>query len=198
MHHEGSVHRERGAVLAQCPAIPARSGDPPCAVVRHAERMSVRPDRSLGRTRGLPGGNPGKDPGDAADLPSIRIDAGNEAPWCGERRLDLTPRVFAVLRHLVEHPNRLITRDDLLAKVWRDTIVSDAAPATCIRDLRRGPGGFFGYSALPRDGASAGIPVHRTDRGAGGSLAHTSGPSGSATAVGARIWRRPWWDGGPS
>ena len=100
----------------------------------------MRPDRSLVRTRGLPEGNPGQDPGDAADLPSIRIDAGNEAAWCGERRLELTPRVFAVLRHLVEHPNRLITRDDLLARVWRDTIVSDAALASCIRDLRRALG----------------------------------------------------------
>jgi hypothetical protein len=47
--------------------------------------------------------------------------------WCGERRLRLTPWAFAVLRHLVEHRDRLVTKDDMLATVWRDTVVSDAA-----------------------------------------------------------------------
>ena len=50
------------------------------------------------------------------------------------------PRAFAVLRHLVEHAGRLITKDELLATVWRDAIVSDAALASCIRDLRRALG----------------------------------------------------------
>ena len=72
-----------------------------------------------------------------AEPPAIRIEAENEWAWCGERRLELTPRVFAVLRHLVEHAHRLVTKDDLLATVWRDTIVSDAALASSIRDLRR-------------------------------------------------------------
>jgi predicted ATPase/DNA-binding winged helix-turn-helix (wHTH) protein len=75
----------------------------------------------------------------AEPLP-VRIEAENEAAWCGERRLGLTPRAFAVLRHLVEHPHRLITKDDLLATVWRDAIVSDAALASCIRDLRKALG----------------------------------------------------------
>ena len=74
------------------------------------------------------------------DLPPVRIEAENESAWCGERRLQLTPRAFAVLRHLVEHPQRLITKDDLLATVWRDAIVSDAALASCIRDLRKALG----------------------------------------------------------
>ncbi len=72
-----------------------------------------------------------------AEPPPVRIDAQDESAWCGERRLELTPKVFAVLRHLVEHPQRLITKDDLLATVWRDAVVSDAALASCIRDLRK-------------------------------------------------------------
>src|SRR5262249_22217583 len=71
------------------------------------------------------------------DRPAVRIDQGNEWAWCGERRLRLTPRAFAVLRYLVEHAHRLVTKDDLLATVWRDAIVSDAAMASCIRDLRK-------------------------------------------------------------
>jgi DNA-binding winged helix-turn-helix (wHTH) protein/predicted ATPase len=79
-------------------------------------------------------------PARPGDPPAVRIEAENEWAWCGEHRLRLTPRAFAVLRHLVEHPQRLITKDDLLAAVWRDTIVSDAALDSCIRDLRRALG----------------------------------------------------------
>jgi len=69
--------------------------------------------------------------------PAVRIEEENEWAWCGPRRLTLTPRVFAVLRYLVEHRGRLITKDELLGVVWRGTIVSDAAVASSIRDLRR-------------------------------------------------------------
>jgi predicted ATPase len=76
-------------------------------------------------------------PSGGGEVPAVRIDADNEWAWCGERRLALTPKAFAVLRRLVDHPNRLVTKDDLLAEVWRDAVVSDAALASCIRDLRR-------------------------------------------------------------
>jgi predicted ATPase/DNA-binding winged helix-turn-helix (wHTH) protein len=71
------------------------------------------------------------------DPPAVRIEVENEWAWCGARRLSLTPRAFAVLRHLVEHRGRLITKHELLAAVWRDAIVSDAALASSIRDLRK-------------------------------------------------------------
>ena len=79
-------------------------------------------------------------PVSAGDLPAVRIEAANEWAWCGGERLPLMPRAFAVLRHLVEHAGRLITKDELFATVWRDAIVSDAALASCIRDLRRALG----------------------------------------------------------
>src|SRR5262245_28383161 len=69
--------------------------------------------------------------------PAVRIEAQNEWAWCGDRRLELTPKAFAVLRHLVEHAGRLITKDELLSTIWRDAIVSDAALASVIRDVRR-------------------------------------------------------------
>jgi DNA-binding winged helix-turn-helix (wHTH) protein/predicted ATPase len=71
------------------------------------------------------------------DAPEIRIEAANEWAWCGARRLTLAPRAFAVLRHLVERQGRLVTKEELLTTVWRDAIVSDAALASSIRDLRR-------------------------------------------------------------
>jgi predicted ATPase len=73
----------------------------------------------------------------ASDRPAVRIEVDDERAWCGDRPLDLTPKEFAVLRHFVEHPERLVTKDDLLAAVWGDTAVSEAALTSCIRDLRR-------------------------------------------------------------
>jgi len=78
------------------------------------------------------------------DAPAVRIDADNESAWCGALRLSLTPRAFAVLRHLVEHRGRLITKQQLLTAVWRDAIVSDAALSSCIRDVRRALGDSSG------------------------------------------------------
>lgn len=74
------------------------------------------------------------------DPRAVRVEVANEWAWCGARRLTLTPRAFAVLRHLVEHRGRLITKAELFTTVWRDAIVSDAALASCIRDLRKALG----------------------------------------------------------
>src|SRR5215510_4413817 len=78
---------------------------------------------------------------------AVRIEVENEWVWCGTRRLELMPRAFAVLRHLVERQGRLVTKEELLSAVWRDTIVSDAALSSCIRDLRKALGDS---SAAPR------------------------------------------------
>ena len=72
--------------------------------------------------------------------PAVRIEAENEWAWCGERRLRLAPKVFAVLRHLVQHADRLITKEELFSAVWGETIVSEATLASCIRDLRKALG----------------------------------------------------------
>jgi DNA-binding winged helix-turn-helix (wHTH) protein len=71
------------------------------------------------------------------DPAPVRIESDNEYAWCGERRLRLPPKTFAVLRHLVEHAGRLVTKRDLLAAVWSDAIVSESALTSCIRDLRK-------------------------------------------------------------
>ena len=71
------------------------------------------------------------------DIRPIRIEPDTGWAWRGDERLDLTPKAFAVLRYLVEHPQHLITKDDLLDAVWGDTVVSEAAITSCIRDLRR-------------------------------------------------------------
>jgi DNA-binding winged helix-turn-helix (wHTH) protein/predicted ATPase len=68
---------------------------------------------------------------------SLSLDRANECVNRGEHALRLTPKAFAVLRHLVERPGRLATKDELLTAVWPDTSVTDASLSTCIREIRR-------------------------------------------------------------
>lgn len=51
--------------------------------------------------------------------------------------LQAEPRVFALLCHLIENSDRLVTKDELVAQIWEGRIVSDAALSTLIKSARR-------------------------------------------------------------
>ena len=70
----------------------------------------------------------------------VRLDLQNAWVWRGEQRLTLTPKAFAVLRYLIEHAGRVVTKEELLQAVWAGTVVSDGALTTCIREIRKGLG----------------------------------------------------------
>ena len=55
-------------------------------------------------------------------------------PGCRER---VDPKVMAVLRLLAERPDELVTRDQLLQRIWPNVAVTDDALARCIYQLRR-------------------------------------------------------------
>ena len=67
----------------------------------------------------------------------IRLDIDRKEVWRGEQPVKLTPKAFAVLRHLIAHPDKLITKDELLRTVWAGTVVSEWSLSTCIREIRR-------------------------------------------------------------
>jgi hypothetical protein len=48
----------------------------------------------------------------------------------------LRPRAVAVLRYLVEHPGRLVTKAELRRQVWGDTHVTDTVLRVCVREIR--------------------------------------------------------------
>jgi DNA-binding winged helix-turn-helix (wHTH) protein len=68
------------------------------------------------------------------------LDTANERLWRGTHELSLRPKTFAVLRYLVEHPGRLINREELLKAVWAPTHVSEAMPKLYIREIRQALG----------------------------------------------------------
>src|SRR5215469_17973515 len=52
----------------------------------------------------------------------------------------LRPKSFALLRHFVENPGRLINRDEIMATVWPGVFVTDDSIAQCVSDIRRALG----------------------------------------------------------
>jgi adenylate cyclase len=51
--------------------------------------------------------------------------------------LRLTPKAVALLKALLGRAGELVTKQELFAAVWKDTIVSDDALASCVQELRR-------------------------------------------------------------
>ncbi|MEU2284009.1 winged helix-turn-helix domain-containing protein [Streptomyces sp. NPDC013178] len=55
---------------------------------------------------------------DDTRAPLVRIDTGQRTAWVEGRELDLTYLEFELLAHLVAHPHRVHTRDQLVTTVW--------------------------------------------------------------------------------
>ena len=58
--------------------------------------------------------------------------------YLGNKEIDLQPREFDVLLYLMEHPERLVSKDELLARVWGAE--SDAVPRNLdnpIKNIRK-------------------------------------------------------------
>ena len=58
----------------------------------------------------------------------------------GAELIDLEPKVFDLLAFLVQHRDRVVSKDDLLREVWGGLIVSESAITTRINAVRRALG----------------------------------------------------------
>ena len=52
----------------------------------------------------------------------------------------LRPKTLAVLRYMLDHPGRLLSRSELLSNVWSDTVVTEDSLTQCIAEIRRACG----------------------------------------------------------
>jgi len=68
---------------------------------------------------------------------SFRLDTTNQCLWRDDKRLAIPPKVYDVLRYLVENPGRLITQEELLEKLWPDTYVNPEVIRKYILEIRR-------------------------------------------------------------
>src|SRR5271154_6423167 len=53
-----------------------------------------------------------------------------------DHEIDLRPKAFEVLHHLVENAGRLVPKQELHEAVWSNVAVSDDSLVQCIRELR--------------------------------------------------------------
>lgn len=102
---------------------------------------------------------------------TFRLDPAHACLWRGEDTLVLPPKPFTVLQYLVTHPNRLVTKAELLDAVWPETAVTDAVLRVAIGTVRKvlgDPAPTPRYIAtVPRRGYRFLAPV---------TVAHVSGP----------------------
>ena len=75
--------------------------------------------------------------------------------------ISLTPKAFDVLLFLVQNPNRLVTKEELLQAVWGDTFVEEGNLTQYISHLRKALDHNSEDTRLDRHHCSKGIPVHR-------------------------------------
>jgi adenylate cyclase len=54
--------------------------------------------------------------------------------------VELRPKSFEVLRYLTEHAGRVVSKDEIVASVWPDVIVTDDSLIRCISEVRRAIG----------------------------------------------------------
>jgi adenylate cyclase len=82
------------------------------------------------------------------------LDLGRGSLLVDGRELPLRPKTFAVLRHLVERPGRLVSKEELLEAVWPGLIVTDDTLVQSISELRRALGDADGrlITTLPKRG----------------------------------------------
>ena len=79
------------------------------------------------------------------EFPPFRLDPVNECLWRrrdngDDERVRLTPKAFAVLQYLVNNSGRLVTQNEILGAVWRDTFVQPEVLKSQILDVRHALG----------------------------------------------------------
>lgn len=72
--------------------------------------------------------------------PNLRFDRVNQCLWRSGRRIDLPPKEFALLSALLDQPEQLLGKGDLLRQVWPDTHVGDAVLSVAMAQLRESLG----------------------------------------------------------
>ena len=79
----------------------------------------------------------------------------------GSDEVRLRRQSFEVLRYLLEHHGRLVSKKELLDSVWGDTVVTDGSLTQCVIDVRRAIGDDARQTirTLPRRGYVFAAPV---------------------------------------
>jgi DNA-binding winged helix-turn-helix (wHTH) protein len=70
-------------------------------------------------------------------FPPFRLDLDDERLWKDGEELHLRRKPFAILRYLVQHPQRLVTQHEIVKAVWGNIAMSESLLRTHVSELRR-------------------------------------------------------------
>ena len=70
-------------------------------------------------------------------FPPFRLDVTDGRLWRGAECVPVRHKTLAVLRYLIEHRDRVVSRDELSQAIWPGRFRTDAAPKQCILELRK-------------------------------------------------------------
>ncbi len=70
----------------------------------------------------------------------IEVDIARGCLKRGQQELHLRQKTFQVLVYLLEHHDRLVTKEELLEQVWRETAVTDDVLVQSVMDIRKALG----------------------------------------------------------
>lgn len=70
-------------------------------------------------------------------FPPFRLDLDSERLWRHDEELHLRRKPFAILRYLVQNPQRLVTHGEIVESVWGKIAMSESLLRTHVRDLRQ-------------------------------------------------------------
>ena len=76
---------------------------------------------------------------------SFRLNPADHSLLCDERRVPLTPKSFEILVMLVERNGSLVTKDELMKRIWPDSFVEEANLTVNVSALRKTLGDTPGH-----------------------------------------------------
>src|SRR5262249_8828138 len=65
------------------------------------------------------------------------LDIGRNSLQIGDREVALRRKSFELLRYLVENPDRLVTKEELLKAIWPNVVVTDESLTKCVSEVRQ-------------------------------------------------------------
>ena len=85
------------------------------------------------------------------------LDGGRRELRRGSEQIALQPQVFDVLLYLTQNRHRVVTKDDLIASIWKGRIVSDSTLTSRINAARRAVGDSGDQQAIIKTYARKGF-----------------------------------------
>jgi adenylate cyclase len=91
------------------------------------------------------------------------LDIARNSLRAADREIALRRKSFELLRYLVEHPDRLVTKDELFRAIWPHVVVTDESLAQCVSEVRQAIGDSKQaiIATVPRRGYRFAAPVLR-------------------------------------